>query len=82
MTDNTLVCQELVELITDYLEEMLDAADRARFEAHIAGCRHCTAYLAQMRRTLRVLGSLSEESIPTAQRETLLEVFREWKAGR
>jgi len=35
-----------------------------------------------MWRTLRVLGSLSEESIPSAQRETLLEVFQDWKAGR
>lgn len=82
VTDNTLVCQELVELITDYLEEMLDAVDRARFEAHIAGCRHCTAYLAQMRRTLKLLGSLSEDSIPAGQRDALLDAFRGWKQNR
>jgi anti-sigma factor RsiW len=82
VTENRLVCQELVELITDYLEDMLDAYDRGRFEAHIASCAHCTAYLAQMRRTLRLLGSLSEDSIPSAQRDALLEAFRDWKQTR
>jgi anti-sigma factor RsiW len=81
VTDNSLVCQELVELITDYLEDMLDANDRERFEAHLASCSHCTAYLAQMRRTLTLLGSLSEDTIPPAQRDALLEAFRVWKAG-
>jgi anti-sigma factor RsiW len=61
---------------------MLAPSDRARFEAHLAGCRHCSAYLEQMRRTLTVLGRLSEESMPVAQRDALLEAFRDLKAGR
>jgi anti-sigma factor RsiW len=82
VSDNRLVCQELVELITDYLEEMLDPSDRARFESHIAGCAGCSAYLEQMRQTLAILGSLPADSIPARQRDTLLDVFRDWKAGR
>ena len=45
-----LVCQQAVELVTDYLEGTLSRAARRRFEAHLAGCPHCTEYLAQMRR--------------------------------
>lgn len=82
VTENELVCQELVELITDYLEGALSRTDHDRFEAHLAACRHCSAYLEQVRQTLTALGSLTEDSIPADQRESLLAVFRVWKAGR
>ncbi len=76
-----LACRELVELVTEYLEGGLDAGDRARFEAHIAACEHCSAYLAQMRVTLRVVGHLDPDELePEVERE-LLDAFREWKAG-
>jgi anti-sigma factor RsiW len=76
-----LACRELVELVTDYLEDGLDARDRARFEAHIAACEHCSAYLEQMRVTLRVVGHIAPDGLePEVERE-LLDAFREWKAG-
>jgi anti-sigma factor RsiW len=77
-----MACQELVELVTNYLEGALSEEDRTRFEAHIAGCDACTNYLEQMRQTIRALGHLPPESIsPDAQRE-LLAVFNAWKADR
>ena len=75
-----LSCQELVELVSDYLEGALSCSDRARFERHIADCPHCTAYLEQMRTTLAVLGRLEEESLPPAARDELLAAFRDWKS--
>jgi anti-sigma factor RsiW len=75
-----LACQELVELVTDYLEGRLSPADRDRFDAHIAGCDACTAYLEQMRLTLAALGRIPEESISVQAREELLVAFREWRA--
>ena len=48
-----LSCQELVELVTDYLEGALPEADRDRLEEHIAGCDGCRDYIAQMRTTER-----------------------------
>lgn len=81
MGDRTgaLTCRELVELVTDYLEGALPPEDRARFERHIAGCRGCTTYLGQMREMLRLLGHLTEESVPPEARDTLLQAFRDWK---
>ena len=80
MTDNTdLTCQELVELVTDYLEESLSAAQRARFEEHLAKCTGCRNYLAQMRQTIKLTGKLTEESITPQARDDLLGVFRNWK---
>ena len=54
-----LVCQQAVELVTDYLEDALSGADRRRYEAHLAGCPHCTEYLAQMRKTIELTGGLT-----------------------
>jgi anti-sigma factor RsiW len=71
-------CRELVELITDYLEDRLSAIDRARFEAHLAECDGCRAYLDQFRQTIRALGRLPEESLSAAARDTLLTAFRDW----
>lgn len=75
----TLTCRELVEIVTEYLEGALSPDDRARFEEHVAGCRGCTVYLEQMREMLRLMGHLTEESISLGARETLLQVFRDWK---
>jgi anti-sigma factor RsiW len=72
-----MACRELVELVTDYFEDRLSPADRARFDAHIAGCDACTIYLEQMRLTLRALGRIPEETISEAARRTLMRAFGE-----
>lgn len=73
-----LSCQELVELVTDYLEDALGAADLRRFEEHISGCGNCTKYLAQLRQVIEVTGALEPEDLsPEAERE-LLAVFSGW----
>jgi anti-sigma factor RsiW len=74
-------CEELVELVTDYIEGHLAVVDRARFEAHIADCEYCATYLEQMRQTIRTLGRIPEESLTDDAREALLTAFRSWKAG-
>jgi anti-sigma factor RsiW len=73
-----LTCQELVELVTDYLEDALPAPERARFEAHVAGCEACATYLAQMRATIRLTRAANGlDDRPEVA--GLLEVFRDWK---
>ena len=80
-TAEEMACKELVELVTEYLEDTLPPAERARFEAHLAGCDGCTRYLEQMRLTINALGHLPEESIDPHARDELLKAFRDWKAG-
>jgi anti-sigma factor RsiW len=74
-----ITCQELVELVTDYLEGTLDADMRVRFEQHLASCSGCREYLEQMELTIRATGRLSEDSLPPAATEALLDAFRDWK---
>jgi len=75
-----LSCQELVELITDHLEDALSADDRARFDRHLATCPNCRTYLDQMRLTIALTGQLSEDDLSPESRDALLEAFRAWKA--
>lgn len=82
MIQDDLTCQELVELVTDYLEGRLSSEERARFEAHLADCPYCGIYLEQIRQLIRALGRLTEDTIPTSARDELLQVFRDWKRGR
>ncbi len=74
-----LACKELVELVTDYLEGALSPTECARFEAHLMGCDGCTAYLDQMRLTIKTLGQLTEDTIEPQARDELLQLFRDWK---
>jgi anti-sigma factor RsiW len=71
-------CQELVELISNYLEDRLSPVDRTRFEAHLADCEACRTYLEQFRQTIRELGRLPEESLSPEARIALLDAFRGW----
>ena len=72
-------CRQVVELMTDYIEGTLSAADRVRFEEHIAGCDGCRAYLAQMRMTRRIVGRLADVPIPEPVERDLIEAFRSWR---
>ena len=74
-----LVCQQVVELVTDYLEDVLSAADRQRFERHLAGCPHCTEYLAQMRETIRLAGRVAPEDLTPVMRTDLTDLYRRWR---
>jgi anti-sigma factor RsiW len=75
-------CRQMVELMTEYLEDALSPRDRVRFEEHIAGCDGCRAYLEQMRTTMRLAGRIPDEPIPERLQDELLRAFRTWKSGR
>jgi anti-sigma factor RsiW len=72
-----LVCQEFVELVTDYLEDALSDSDRRRFEAHLADCRGCKAYFASLRLTIDSLHALPPEPPDPHTRAALLAAFRD-----
>jgi anti-sigma factor RsiW len=79
MSKEPLTCKELVELVTDYLEDRLPRRDRRRFERHLDDCPYCRNYLEQIRRVIQAIGRLKPESISPRAREELLVAFRDWK---
>jgi predicted anti-sigma-YlaC factor YlaD len=81
MSEHEMTCHELVELVTEYLEDAMAPDERARLEQHLSGCRPCRRYLDQMRKTIDVVGTIPEETVTAEAREELLSVFRAWKRG-
>jgi anti-sigma factor RsiW len=79
-----LVCQEVVELVTEYLGGTLPAPDRERFDQHLATCPPCTAYLAQVRTTLELAAELGSASAPADDKvaKQLGDMFRRWHGKR
>jgi len=79
-----LTCKEVTQLVTEYLEGRMPILQRASFQLHLGMCRHCRAYLRQMRTTIQTLGKLPPEPIPDAVRNELLARFRmmRWPADR
>lgn len=77
-----LECAELVELVTDWLDDALSPDDRARFEAHLAACDDCAAFVMQFRETIAALHTLPAEPPSAAAQAQLLGVFRAWLDDR
>jgi anti-sigma factor RsiW len=75
-----LACQEVVELISDYIEGALPRRERRRLEAHLAGCEHCSEYISQMRATIRLTGRLRGEDLTPQMRDALVALYRRWIA--
>ena len=71
-----LRCDELVELVTPYLEGELTPAEAAWVDHHLAQCPGCDAYMDQMRRTIALAGRLTPEAVPEESVDRLLAVFR------
>jgi predicted anti-sigma-YlaC factor YlaD len=71
-----MTCQQVVELVTDYLEGSLGWRDRRRFEKHLQLCDACTRYIEQMRETLDLLGTVPVDSLSAEAQSTLLDAFR------
>ncbi len=80
--NRVLTCQELTELVTAYLEGHLSVWERLRFQFHLGMCRHCRAYLRQMRHLVRTLSRWPAEAIPPEVREALLARFQGWRTAR
>ena len=76
-----IMCQQAVELMTDYLEGALPDLDRARLEAHLRACPHCSEYLTQIRATIAAVGRIEPESLAPEARDELVSLYRQWKAG-
>jgi anti-sigma factor RsiW len=73
----TVHCQEIVELVTDYLAGVLDSDMAAEVEAHLELCDGCDIYMEQMRATIRALGKVPVATLSEAAQADLLRAFRD-----
>jgi anti-sigma factor RsiW len=78
-TNGDLGCQQVVEIITDYLEDALDPRDRLEVEEHLALCPGCQVYLEQMRATVRALGHVPIDTLSEQAQADLMMAFRQFR---
>jgi anti-sigma factor (TIGR02949 family) len=71
-----MMCQELVEVLTEYLDGTLSAHDVMRLEAHLGVCDECRDYLEQFRTTITVTRRVDAAALPAGLRDGLLRAFR------
>jgi anti-sigma factor RsiW len=74
-----ITCQDVVELVTDYLEVALPPDEVALLEQHLNFCEGCVFYVEQMRATMQTVGRVGGPEMPDETRQRLLAVFRDWK---
>lgn len=75
-----LTCQEVVELVTAYLDDALTPGERERFEQHLASCAGCRTYLEQMQQSIAATGRIPLV-LPPELEARLLDAFRDWRAA-
>jgi anti-sigma factor RsiW len=75
-----LVCQEAIELMTEYLEGSLSRRQRRRLQAHLKACPNCSAYLEQIRITIRLSGAIEPADLSPGAVDELTELYRRWRA--
>jgi anti-sigma factor RsiW len=75
-----IVCRQAVELMAGYLDGALSGSDRARLEAHLAACPHCSEHLAQLRVTIDALGRAEPDDLPDDTLDELVSLYRRWRA--
>ena len=74
------MCQQAVELVTDYLEGALSRRDRRRFEAHLKACPSCAAYLEQIRTTIQLAGAIEPDDLSSEAKQDLTDLYRRWRS--
>jgi anti-sigma factor RsiW len=80
-SERALTCRELTEVVTDYLEGVLPAEERARFDAHLESCEGCVNYVSQMRQTIRAVGEINADEVEASVPDDVLAAFRAWRRG-
>lgn len=71
-----LDCQDLVEIVTAYFDDAMTPEEREIFENHLEECDGCVNYVAQMRMTVELTGTLRPDDIAPDTMQTLLAAFR------
>lgn len=79
MSTGPMDCNELVELVTAYLDGELDPDTRARFDLHLVDCDGCANYLQQFRETVRTVGKITDDELDPAFRNRLLDAFKDFR---
>lgn len=75
MTTPEVGCRELVELLTDYLDDAVAPDLRRTIDAHLDECPGCRAALDNLSETVSTLRQTEVEQLPQPLIDQLLAAF-------
>jgi anti-sigma factor RsiW len=78
----SVVCQQLVEMVNDYLSGDLDPVEQTAVEAHRSQCDHYAGYVQQVRRMLVLTADAEGEPVklPADLLDALTSRYRQGSA--
>jgi anti-sigma factor RsiW len=68
-----MTCEELLEYLSDYIDNNLSEELSAEARAHIATCHNCHVVLDTTRETITLFRKCGEECIPSERRTALFQ---------
>jgi hypothetical protein len=77
-----LECQDVVEVVSDYIDDALPIQQRTKLEHHLVYCTGCATYTRQLRDQKKAFSVEGAHAITPAERAKLFGAFHKWKAGR
>jgi predicted anti-sigma-YlaC factor YlaD len=79
LRNRDLLCQQAIELLTEYLEGTLSRRQKRRLEGHLRACPNCSNYLEQIRITIRLTGAIEPEELTPTAVDDLTDLYRRWQ---
>jgi anti-sigma factor RsiW len=79
LRNRDLVCQQAIELLTEYLEDNLSRRQKRRLERHLRACPNCSNYLEQIRITIRLTGAMEPEELTPDAVDDLTKLYQRWR---
>jgi anti-sigma factor RsiW len=78
---NQIACISGVDLLMDYLEDVVSADVRQALDAHVAGCARCAAFIAAYCETPRIVRQATATGIPADVQRSLRSFLRDRRIG-
>lgn len=72
-----MTCRDVIEVVADYLDDLLGLDAVSALERHLAGCEPCRAYLATYRKARAVGAGAALVEMPDDMKERLRRLLME-----
>lgn len=66
-----MTCEELLQYLSDYIDQNLDEALSAAAQEHLATCQNCRVVLDTTEQTISLFREHGRRTIPAARRQRL-----------
>ena len=76
-------CQEMLQLLNEYVDGTIDPSVCTEFDQHLAGCNPCQVVIDNIRQTIALYQKGQPYELPVKFRESLHEALRQrWRETR